>query len=96
LGYSLWSSKYFATGNEHDQFQIEDIPVEKCISLRGGLGACFVMNAEQLFEVIRDTEESLVRIEGLAGNRTIRVSQKTGSDWIQEAYEAEKGLAVHA
>lgn len=96
IGYSLWSSKYFSAGNEHDQFQIEDMPVEKCISLRGGLGACFVMNAEQLFQVIQETGEALIRIEGLAGNRAVRVSQITGPEWIQEAYEAEKGYISHA
>lgn len=96
IGYSLWSSRLYNAKNQEEQKHIDDMTIEECAAVTGGPGACFIMNAEQLYQCIQQTSDRTIRIKGMAGKRLISVSQKTGMQWIQEAFEVEKGLAANA
>ena len=66
----------------------------------GGPGRCFLLSAESLFEVATQAENSLngkdLEIVGLAGNRAIRIVQRSPLEWLSEYYTNLEAKDRHA
>lgn len=56
----------------------------------GAPGRVFALTSEALYELTAGYEaQGLVRLDGLAGERIVRVPSRSASDWLTSYYEAE-------
>jgi hypothetical protein len=68
-----------------------DVRIHDAVRTSGGPGRVFCLNGESLFETVSRIEsksENLVRIAGLAGDRTIRTSRLEANDWANLYFES--------
>lgn len=69
-----------------------DIAITDAARKPGGPGRCFALTPETLFEVASRaeslTDNGAIQISGMAGDRVIRVKQKSPIDWVIAHYES--------
>ncbi len=87
LGYALAKSLFMGGGQKRQV----DVTLREAATKDGGPGKVFVMNADALFELGLQAEQSLgpteFAVSGLGSERTFRVMQHSTKDWLSMYYE---------
>ncbi len=85
IGYSLAISHL----TEGDNDATIDLTIREAATAAGGPGRCFMLSAEELFELaLRQEDVGLgLEIAGLAGERTLRVRAQSPLDWAIQYYK---------
>jgi hypothetical protein len=96
LGFSLASTFEDAASGA----RATDISITDAARKAGGPGRCFALTAESLFEVASRAESlaenNEIQISGLAGDRVIRVKQRSPLDWVAAHYATIEERELHA
>lgn len=93
LGYSMWRSDNHTASDGCDLSGSAQKSVTEWVKEKGGPGSCFLLNEDNLFECIQRQDDDCVEIKGLAGDRKLRLQERSGSDWVKDVY-LKQGEAV--
>lgn len=87
LGYSLSKSLFMGVGLKRQV----DVTLREAATKDGGPGKVFVMNADALFELGLQAEQTLgaaeFAVSGLGAERTFRLMQRSTKDWLSLYYD---------
>ena len=96
LGYAL-SRAFEEARTGQDTF---DISVREAVTRPGGPGRAFVLTSESLLSLALHAEETdpnkHIQVDGLAGDRRIRIRRMEPVDWLRNHYEMIQWRDQHA
>lgn len=91
LGYALSASGALKSG---------DLPLREACFVEGGLGRCLQLGLDSFIDVVEKAEAELsedeVRVIGSAGERKLRIAERSPCEWLETYYLRVQDQAVAA
>ncbi|GGY07765.1 hypothetical protein GCM10007160_38950 [Litchfieldella qijiaojingensis] len=91
LGYALCVSNALKEG---------DLPLREACFVEGGLGRCLQLGLDAFIDVVEKAEaelpEGAVRVIGSAGERNLRVAERTHVEWLEAYYHRTQAQVAAA